>query len=601
MIDVFKKLFILLSPRERSRFYVLTILLIVVAFAEVFGVSTVLVLLKVYSEPQILLDNGALAWAYETFGFTTLFAFQLFISFAALLIVLIAQIIKAGGNYAIIRYSEMRGHAISVRLLRSYLHLPYSWFLEHNSADISKSVLAEVHRLVGSVLIPCLQLMANGLLALAIVTFLVVLDPAISITAAGLLGGSYVMIYLGLHKLQHRLGQRTLKANKDRFRVANEATGGIKEVKLMDLEQHYIQRFSEPSFEFASANSLAVVLRQLPRYALEALTFAMLLAIMLFMLTRHGGDLTAAIPILGTFAFAVMRLLPAMQQIYYNLSSIRNSKPLLDQISQEFTSAKESHPAQAGAGHQQKRMVFKKSLEARGLCFSYPNTSRPSLNDVNFSIQAKTTIGVIGGTGAGKTTLVDSLLGLLIPETGQFLIDGTAITPETVSSWRRCIGYVPQVIYLTDSTVAENIAFGIEPENIDMAAIERAAKAASLHDFVMDELPQHYQTIVGERGVRLSGGQRQRIGIARALYHDPELLILDEATSALDNLTERAVMDAVRNIGHEKTIIMIAHRLSTVKACDLIFLMDKGQIIAKGTFDELLSENSHFKELASAG
>ncbi|SLN63346.1 Heterocyst differentiation ATP-binding protein HepA [Roseovarius albus] len=601
MYDVFKKLFILLSAQERSRFVLLSGLLVFVAFADVFGISTVLVLLKAFAEPQILESNALLAWLHDTLGFTTLFSFQVFLSLLALLVVTTAQVLKAGGSYAIVRFSEMRGFEISVRLFSSILQQPYSWFLDHNSADISKTVLQEVHRLVHSVLIPCLQLLANGILALSIVTFLVILDPLVSLTAAGLLGGSYVLIYVSLRKVLSRLGQKTVDANKGRYRITTEATGGIKEVKLMDLEQYYIGRFIKPALNYASSGSKSAVLWQMPRFALEALTFAVLLGTMLFMLVRHDGNIVAAIPTLGTIAFAVMKLLPALQNIYFNLSNIRTSKPLLDQIAKEYVEAEQNRLKHADAGNQQERMAFRESLEARNLSFAYPNSTRPSLQDVNLNVAAKSTVGFVGGTGAGKTTLIDSVLGLLAPDTGEILIDGVPITPENVRNWRRCIGYVPQVIYLTDSTVAENIAFGVSPEAIDMTEVERAAKAASLHDFVDSELPQGYQTVIGERGVRLSGGQRQRIGIARALYHDPELLILDEATSALDNVTERAVMDAVSNIGHEKTIIMIAHRLSTVKNCDRIFLMESGSVVASGTYEELLAENASFKELASAG
>jgi ABC-type bacteriocin/lantibiotic exporter with double-glycine peptidase domain len=216
------------------------------------------------------------------------------------------------------------------------------------------------------------------------------------------------------------------------------------------------------------------------------------------------------------------------------------------------------------------------------------------------SVSARTTIGIVGGTGAGKTTLVDSILGLLTLQNGNISVDGTTLGRDNMQAWRNCLGYVPQTIYLTDSSVAENIAFGIPPEQIDMAAVERAARAASLHEFVTCELQEGYSTMVGERGVRLSGGQRQRIGIARALYHDPEVLIMDEATSALDNLTERAVMDAVQNIRNQKTIIMIAHRLSTVRKCDRIFLLKNGTVDACGTYDELVETSDEFRAMARA-
>ena len=232
--------------------------------------------------------------------------------------------------------------------------------------------------------------------------------------------------------------------------------------------------------------------------------------------------------------------------------------------------------------------------------FTYPEAERPALQGLSLLVPARTTVGIVGGTGAGKTTAVDIMLGLLDPTQGRLLVDGVPITRDNRRDWQRSIGYVPQQIFLTDASVAANIAFGLPPAAIDQAAVERAARTAELHDFVIGELPEGYATLVGERGVRLSGGQRQRIGIARALYHDPDVLILDEATSALDNLTEKAVMDAVHNLGHAKTIVMIAHRLTTVRDCDIIFMLEQGRVVASGSYDELIAHSRQFRALAGA-
>jgi ATP-binding cassette, subfamily B, bacterial PglK len=232
--------------------------------------------------------------------------------------------------------------------------------------------------------------------------------------------------------------------------------------------------------------------------------------------------------------------------------------------------------------------------------YRYPGASRPALQNVSFDVEACTTVGIVGATGSGKTTLVDIVLGLLRPESGVIRVDGEVLEDQSVRHWQRSLGYVPQQIFLSDDSIAANIAFGLGGKDIDMAAVERAAKVANLHDFVVNELPEGYQTTVGERGVRLSGGQRQRIGIARALYRDPDLLIMDEATSALDNVTERAVMEAVHNLGRQKTIILIAHRLSTVRNCDRIFLLEHSELIASGTYDELVAQNARFRAMAES-
>jgi len=285
--------------------------------------------------------------------------------------------------------------------------------------------------------------------------------------------------------------------------------------------------------------------------------------------------------------------MPALQQIYIAVTELRFAGPALDSLYFDLMSLKYQLP-----GPGQDSMALKETITLNQIQYSYPSAPQPALKNISLTIPARSTVGLVGTTGSGKTTTVDLILGLLDVQEGTLAVDGQVITEHNKRAWQRAIGYVPQQIYLADDTVAANIAFGIQAKDIDQAAVERAAKIANLHDFVVNELPQQYQTTVGERGVRLSGGQRQRIGIARALYHTPQVLILDEATSALDNLTEQAVMEAVHNIGHEITIILIAHRLSTVKACDTIFLLEKGLLKGQGTFEQLIRSNERFRELA---
>ena len=243
-------------------------------------------------------------------------------------------------------------------------------------------------------------------------------------------------------------------------------------------------------------------------------------------------------------------------------------------------------------------LPFKDKLELRNVAFQYPETDTPVIKDFSLTIKANTSVAFVGSTGSGKTTTVDILLGLLEPKTGQLVVDGVEVTEDNVAGWQKNLGYVPQLIYLNDDTIARNIAFGVHPTQLDMAAVERAAKLANIHDFITEELPQGYETPVGERGIRLSGGQRQRLGIARALYHNPEVLVLDEATSALDGVTEDSIFNAVDDIGKSKTIVMIAHRISTVRNCHVIYVLEKGRIVAQGTYDELLASSAKFRAIA---
>jgi ABC-type multidrug transport system fused ATPase/permease subunit len=281
--------------------------------------------------------------------------------------------------------------------------------------------------------------------------------------------------------------------------------------------------------------------------------------------------------------------MPALQKIYASIATLTYVGPSLDKLCKDIKMLKPINSNQS-----QGSLSFNRSIDLKNIYYNYPYTSRTTLKNVNICIPAKSTVALVGATGSGKTTTIDIILGLIEAQSGTLEVDGQIITEQNSRAWQRSIGYVPQQIFLADDTVAANIAFGVEPADIDMKTVEKVSKIANLHDFVTNEMPKKYQTSIGERGVRLSGGQRQRIGIARALYHHPKVLILDEATSALDNQTEKAVMDAVNNIGKNITIILIAHRLNTVKNCDIIFKLEKGELIGKGTFDDLIGSNKNF-------
>jgi ABC-type multidrug transport system fused ATPase/permease subunit len=420
----------------------------------------------------------------------------------------------------------------------------------------------------------------------------------VALIAAGVIGGVYALLYASVRQYLHRVGLERHKMNEQRFRIVGEAFGGMKDVKLLGLEAYFTGRFRIPAERVARYDAISMIIREVPRYLIEGIAFGGLLTFILYLLLTGDGSLGSVVPILSVYAFAALRLFPALQRVYTSVGQMRFSKATLDKLHRDYVAAAAN--ARTRPTHKGPALHLAERLELSGVHFAYPQAERKALQGLDLAVPARTTVGIVGGTGAGKTTAVDIMLGLLEPQQGTLMVDGIPITRENRLAWQRSIGYVPQQIFLSDDTVAGNIAFGRKPSDIDRAAVERAARTAELHDFVMRELPEGYETFVGERGVRLSGGQRQRIGIARALYHDPDVLILDEATSALDNLTERAVMDAVHNLGHAKTIVMIAHRLSTVRDCDIIFMLENGRVIASGSYDELLENNRQFRALAGA-
>ena len=598
MIQTYRKLFTLFDRTERRRFWILTGVMLLVAAAEIAGISAVLMLLNVLAAPEMIQTSRVLSSVYKWMAFESPFQFEIALALTVMVVVMTGLAVKALGTYATIRFSTMRGYTVSTRLLSAYLSQPYPWFLERNSAELGKNVLIEVDGLVQRVILPSLRLVSNSLLVLAILGFLMLVDPLVTLFCGGILGVGYGAIYLKFRGRLQRLGTVMMDAFENRFLIAQEATGGIKDVKVLGLEATYVKSYSVAARTAAQSGATMGVMSELPRFVLEAITFGTMLALILLMLVKSGGNVTEIVPTLGVIAFSTMRLLPSLQQIYHSLVSIRGASSILDTIVGDFASTPALPLAEAGTGQVLK---LEKQLELSQVSFAYAQAERPTLREVDLVIPARTTVGVVGGTGAGKTTLVDLILGLLTPDAGKMRVDGIDLGPENLRSWQQTLGYVPQTIYLTDETIAANIAFGVPKDQIDMAAVERAARIAALHDFVLSDLPQGYDTFVGERGVRLSGGQRQRIGIARALYRDPTLLIMDEATSALDNITERVVMEAVNRIRADKTIILIAHRLSTVKTCDTIVLMDRGRLLAQGSYDELLAGNDVFRRMVAGG
>lgn len=475
----------------------------------------------------------------------------------------------------------MLDYSISKFITKKYLYQPYSWFLSHNSADLGKSILSEVGILVGNGIRPIMLLITQSMVLITLLSLLILVDVKIALSVFFILGASYGLIYKLLRGFISRIGKDRLEANRLRFTSLSEAFGAVKEIKLGGFEKLNIKKFSEPSKKMATLHAYFSVVNQLPRFALEVLTFGGMMILILYMM-RQTGTFIESLPIISLYALAGYRIMPALQQVYASMTQLRFLGPALDSLYYEIKNLK---PPESQID--QSDIPFNKKITLKQINYNYPNSSRTALKNINLDIPAKATVGIVGTTGSGKTTTVDIILGLLESQQGSLEVDGKVINKQNCRAWQKSIGYVPQHIYLADDTIAANIAFGVDRENINQKTLEYAAKIANLHDFIINELPNQYQTTVGERGIRLSGGQRQRIGLARALYHKPKLLVLDEATSALDNVTEQAVIKEINNLSKDITIILIAHRLSTVKSCDIIFKLEKGQLVGQGTFDEI--------------
>jgi len=596
-MQTLKKFLALLTPPERKQAGMLMGMILVMAFLDMLGVASILPFMAVLANPELVQTNAVLNAAFilsRHIGIHTPEQFLFALGVMVFVLLVISLAFKALTTYAQTRFALMREYSISKRLVKGYLHQPYSWFLNRHSADLGKTILSEVGAVVGGSLTPLMNLVAQSTVALALLILLITVDPMLALNVGVVLGLAYASISVVMSGSLKQLGQARIKANEERFTAVSEAFGAAKDVKVGGLEQAYVHRFAKPAEIYAKGQATAQVIAQLPRYALEAIAFGGMQLVMLYLMTK-SGSFAAALPIIALYAFAGYRLMPALQQIYGAFTQLRFAGPALDALHQDLMSL-QTDDAQHGI---LSPLPLTQAIQLNQVSYRYPNAPLPALKGIDLTIPAHSTVGFVGATGSGKTTTVDLILGLLEPQEGALKIDGQTITATNRRQWQRAIGYVPQQIYLADDSVAANIAFGVNVKDIDQKAVERAAKIANLHEFVINDLPQGYGTTVGERGVRLSGGQRQRIGIARALYHSPQVLILDEATSALDNLTEQAVMEAVNNLGQDITILLIAHRLSTVRQCDQIYLLERGELKASGTFQELLENNTQFKLMAN--
>ena len=594
MLSLLSKIMDLLDAKERRNFWLLMIGVLVMGLGSMVGVGSVIPFLAVLADPGVVERNPTLAALHQAVGAPPADRFLLLLGVGVVLAYLFSLMLKAAVTYANMRFAMRRQQALAMRLLERYLRQPYAWHLNRHTAELTKNVLTETSLAISGTLMPLLNLISNAVIVICLLGLLVAVDPVIALARSGLLGSAYAAIYLSVRRLQARLGQARFEAAAERFKTVQEGLAGMKEVKVLGLEQDLLGRAAQPSWRLARIATLAALINDLPRHILEGVAFGGMMTVVLVLAALREGDLGAILTVAGVYALGGSRIAPAAQQVYQNLNTLRFGQAGLEAVHADFAAAPALPPPAPSAP-----LRLTSALALEGVRFAYPEAKRGALDGLDLQVSARTTIGLVGGTGAGKTTAVDVIMGLLEPQAGRLTVDGVPVDDErTRRAWRRAGGYVPQQIFLTDASVARNIAFGLPEDRIDLAAVEHAARLAQLHDFVVEELPSGYATRVGDRGVRLSGGQRQRIGIARALYHDPDVLVLDEATSALDNVTERMMMEAVRALGGRKTVIMIAHRLTTVMGCDEIFLLERGRVAASGDYDQLLERSDAFRAMA---
>jgi ATP-binding cassette, subfamily B, bacterial PglK len=592
-VSELRKVYGLLSPRERLQAYGMFAVILAVSLLQVAGIASIAPFLALVADPTAVDRNRYLSWAYHALNFESTTRFLVFVGLGVFVVFTISSLFSMFTTWAMVRFAWGRNYSLSVRLLSHYLNMPYAFFLSRNTSSLGKNVLAEVGEVVSGVILRGLQALARLVSAVAIVALLVVVDPVLAFITTAVLGGVYLFVYLIVRQKLARIGERRFQANTAKYKAIGEGLAGIKEIRILGREPVFLGRYSKAAKEYVRARIATEFISKVPHHLVEILAFGGLLLIVLYLLVFRG-DLKQVMPIIGLYAFASYRLLPALGEVFGGITAIRSRLAPLDHLYEEL---RQQAMAVSVNRDEITAIPLRDTLGLHQITFRYGEGQEPILKEFSVTVRANTSVAFVGATGSGKTTTVDIILGLLQPESGQLMVDGVVLTEDRLPSWQKSLGYVPQHIFLSDDTIAHNIAFGVPDGRVDQRAVERAARIANLHDFIVNELASGYDTVVGERGVRLSGGQRQRVGIARAVYHDPDVLVFDEATSALDNVTEESVLQAVETIARTKTVIMIAHRLSTVRKCDEIFVLDRGRIVAQGSYDQLMETSPQFQAI----
>ncbi|AJD92701.1 ABC transporter-like protein [Jeotgalibacillus malaysiensis] len=569
-----KKIIGLFTKKEKKKFYFLLFMMIVAAFFETLGIGLIIPLIGIITDPAIVEENAVLSWIYQQFGFQS-YEFFVLASVGFMLSVFF------GKNLYLLLYQYFQFKMIlnfqvklSKNLFKNYLTKPYTFHLQRNTSILLRNVNEEVPKVLQGILLSSFQLATEALVIICILSLLLYTSPVATIAAGILLGGSMIIFHFTFRQKISSLGKEQQIVNGSLIQWVNQGLGAAKEVKVSGREGFFVSKYREQSKIKASNSLYMKVLEQVPRLFIESMLVAVVL-VTLLIIVFQGKNTAELISIMALFAMAAFRLMPSITRVVALIATIRYSQPALDAIYDDL----KQFGTEDIQKHNKKQEVNKSSFKhitLNNVFFSYPDQAAPTIQGVSLEILRGQSVAFIGTSGAGKTTIVDIMLGLLEPFKGEVKVNQHQLSKQ-ISYWQKNIGYIPQFIFLSDDTIRANVAFGLPEKDVSDEMVWNALEKSQLKEFVLS-LPEGLDTSVGERGVRLSGGQRQRIGIARALYHDPEILFMDEATSALDHNTEKEIMKSIDLLKGDKTIIIIAHRLSTIENCDVIFTMEKGHL-----------------------
>ena len=595
MIAQARKIFLVIGQETRSGLPGLLALMAVAALFEMVGVGMFFPLLQMLMNPDNITDLKILNFLFDRFDdtdqsrFIILFCVVLVCFFVTKALVLGAIIFIQN------RFILNRQALFGKRVLRHYLNQPYVFHLQHNSMELIRNVTLLSSRVFVKGLLPILQFVMEIMIVIGIFLVLMMVDPVSTLAIGFVLSCAVGIFYMWMRLRVQEWGKHTVKYDGKMLLWISQALNAVKETKLYHREDFFTDAFATQSLKRAIYLARSSTAPHLPRLFIEAVAVSAMAVLVAILIGYSGTDTQTVLPTLGLFAVAAMRLMPSLSKLVSAITTFRENTAAVDIIHGDLFENNQATVPFADEADDVNPLSFADHLKLDGLGYRYPGVAQPVLADIDLKIERGQSMAVVGKSGAGKTTLIDLILGLLEPTDGAILADGRDVF-RNLADWQRRIGYVPQEVYLIDDTLRRNIALGRADDEINDDDIERALTLAQLND-VVNELPDGLDTIVGERGTRLSGGQRQRIGIARALYHDPEILVMDEATSSLDSETEMEIASAIDKLSGDKTLIIIAHRLSTVRHCDLIVLLDAGRIVDSGGFDDLASRNADFSRM----
>jgi len=589
--------FTLLTPNQQKQLIILQILVVLMALAEIVGVASIGPFMALIGDVDILMGNNPLADLYQISGLTKPYDFILWVGLSVLLLLTIGALISMFTIWRLSLFAQKTGTEIGDRLFKHYMHQPWLFHASKSSAQLTKQIATETERVTANIITPLMQMNERIIMALLMLFQIFIFNPKIMILGLVVFVCAYALLY-NLIKIKLTLNGQTISdASLQRFKLMSEGFGGIKEVLLLGRQRDFVERFEANGKKLAYSLGSTLGLSQVPRYFMELIGFGSVIFLVLYLSRNYEGDLGSILPVLSVYSLAGLKLLPVFQTTYGSIAQIRGSLSAFETIKGDLEASQEKVKQEIKITSLKEHFSAQESIKLENIEFSYPGKRKSALTQLNMEIPVNSVVGLVGSSGSGKSTAIDILLGLIKPDRGQLLIDGEPLSPSQIRAWQNTLGFVPQSIFLTDSSILENIAFGLAANNIDMERAKRVIKLVHL-DELIQQLPDGLNTTVGERGVQLSGGQRQRIGIARSLYHNAEVLIFDEATSALDGITEKLVMDTIHEFSGSKTIIMVAHRFTTIQKCDIIFFMEEGKIADKGTYDELMERNETFKKMS---